>query len=39
MYLKSSIIAELNEMLNTMNMTSVLQREDPPPLFNYINHI
>ena len=27
-------MAELNEMLNTMNMASVLQGEDPPPLFN-----
>ena len=38
-YLKSSIIAELNELLNTVNMASVLQGKDPPPLFNYINYI
>ena len=38
-YLKSGIIAELHEMLNTMNMASVLQGKDPPPLVNYINHI
>ena len=38
-YLKSSVIAELNEMVNTVNMASVLQGKDPPPLFNYINYI
>ena len=38
-YLKSSIIAELNEMLNTVNMASVLQGKDPPPLFNDGNYI
>ena len=38
-YLKSSIIAELNELLNTMNMASVLQGKDPPPLVNDLNHI
>ena len=38
-FLKSSVIAELNEMLNTMNMASVLQGEYPPPLVNYINYI
>ena len=27
-------IAELNEMLNTMNMASVLQGDNPPILFN-----
>ena len=32
--LKSSAIAELNEMWNTVNIASVLQGEDPPPLFN-----
>ena len=38
-YLKSSIITELNELLNTMNMASVLQGKDPPPLVNDGNHI
>ena len=38
-YLKSSVITELNEMLNTMNMASVLQGEDPPPLVYDINYI
>ena len=38
-YLKSSIITELNELLNTMNMASVLQGKDPPPLVNDLNHI
>ena len=32
--LKSSAITELNEMLNTMYMTSMLQGHNPPPLFN-----
>ena len=31
---KSSSIAELNELLNTMNMASVLQGDVPPILFN-----
>ena len=38
-FLKSSIITELNELLNTMNMASVLQGKDPPPLVNDGNHI
>ena len=38
-YLKSSVIADLNEMVNTVNMVSVLQGEDPPPLVNTGNHI
>ena len=32
--LKSGVIAELNEMWNAVNIASVLQGEDPPPLFN-----
>ena len=38
-FLKSNIITELHEMLNTMNMASVLQGKDPPPLVNDLNHI
>ena len=37
--LKSSIITELHEMLNTMNMASVLQGKDPPPFVNDLNYI
>ena len=33
MSLKSSAITELNELSNTMNMTSVLQGDDPPVVF------
>ena len=39
MYLKSSAIVELNEMLNTMNMASVLQGDNPPILVNSVNYI
>ena len=38
-FLKSNIITDLHEMLNTMNMASVLQGEYPPPLVDSGNHI
>ena len=37
--LKSSAITELNQLSNTMNMTTVLQGQDPPPLFKVIHNI
>ena len=37
--LKSSIITELTELSNTMNMASVLQGKDPPPFVNDLNYI
>ena len=33
------LITEENEMLNTMNMASVLQGKDPPPFVNDLNYI
>ena len=33
-HLKSNAIAELNETWNTVNIASMLQRDEPPPLFN-----
>ena len=39
MSLKFKTIAKLNEMLNTMNMASVLQGKNPPPLVNDLHYI